>query len=863
MVYPDVIYGGNGCVKADPVHIFVPDIFADLPGISRDKVFEDCGIKQFLKMMTPPYTNGDPEIRKNQIISITFSLALHFYRFIVDQCGGCPALVIGSYETSTAKTVTTKLALKTVSVASHFLAQSSSEQSLNSLKAKTSLPFAIDDIENKGIEHKIILSNFNGATKTTIGRGRERPIAGLLLSKNFKENEIMEEKDDEGRAFIQIYDKRIEEDVEEAYDAEAEHSDVMEDNVLCRNFLAKMTAKFLKNRGEKSKFQEKHQAACGILSEKKTEYGNRKLKCYAMALCSFLLIEEEVEELGDKDIEKMFVEVYKDRTTFIDNLLWCFEKTDRLVENHVKRKLVNHDSLDLLAPAPCIHDPEATLASVLDLFNGKSIVETTNVVKGFTKKNGQQVIAVAHTKLKKTNAELAKHVKEIKEQVPDIKSGVNTFTKAKAERHIGASNTESKTSIEFPFAIFSEEMLDRVRKMFDMPANQQMQSNADSDEDDEISQSQDYPGLYQSKGRDTMKFCDLCDFTTRMPAEMEHHVRNHPECCFCKKRLKTDEELEKHLEDHETIKCNVCSKDISKEEHHSHRAMHENHQKQMKALEKGKVVKTKTKSKITGYNIFVKEKFKEIAEQHKDLTNTDIMKIVGGKWKSMSKADKKPYCDLAENSTVAAASENQVPISDIPCAWCERTFNSKDQAKKHIMEHLASRTGNQLNRIQPDQNQDHITKCNLCGLMVNQQNIDDHMKNHEVATEEIVTETNAAEEPVVIEEHVISETEEVTLEELEIAETEQVTLEELENDENEEIVPVIVLVKMRTKYWPAKVTASSPDSYDVTLCKRGDVLTVNKVRCKVFSPSPDMCKGQSREWKECYRVAVEMLQSES
>ena len=136
MVYPDVIYGGNGCVKADPVHIFVPDIFADLPGISRDKVFEDCGIKQFLKMMTPPYTNGDPEIRKNQIISITFSLALHFYRFIVDQCGGCPALVIGSYETSTAKTVTTKLALKTVSVASHFLAQSSSEQSLNSLKAK-------------------------------------------------------------------------------------------------------------------------------------------------------------------------------------------------------------------------------------------------------------------------------------------------------------------------------------------------------------------------------------------------------------------------------------------------------------------------------------------------------------------------------------------------------------------------------------------------------------------------------------------------------------------------------------------------------------------------------------------------------
>ena len=76
VVYPDVVLGGNGEKKVNPVHIFVPDIFVDLPGISKDKVFEDCGIKQFLKMMTPPYTNGDPEIRKNQIISITFALAL-------------------------------------------------------------------------------------------------------------------------------------------------------------------------------------------------------------------------------------------------------------------------------------------------------------------------------------------------------------------------------------------------------------------------------------------------------------------------------------------------------------------------------------------------------------------------------------------------------------------------------------------------------------------------------------------------------------------------------------------------------------------------------------------------------------------
>ena len=184
------------------------------------------------------YTNEDPCIRKNQVISLTFSFPLHYYWFIV-------------------------------------------EQSVNALIAKTSLPFSI---EIKSAEHKIILSSFNGATKTTIGRGREKPLAGLVLSKNVKENQVVEEKDDEGRAFIQIYDKKIDLDIEDAYDSEAEHADAMDDNQLCRDFLAKMTSKFLKNKNKKSNFQQKHQAACGIISEMKSAYGSRKVKCYAQSI---------------------------------------------------------------------------------------------------------------------------------------------------------------------------------------------------------------------------------------------------------------------------------------------------------------------------------------------------------------------------------------------------------------------------------------------------------------------------------------------------------------------------------------------------------------------------------------------------
>ena len=171
----------------------------------------------------------------------------------------------------------------------------------------------------------------------------------------------MEEKDDESRTFVQIYDKKVDADIEDAYDAEAEHADAMDDNVLCRDFFAKMTSKFLKNKVGKSIFQEKHQAACGILAEMKPGYGNRKIKCYALAICAFLIIEEEVEELGNKEIQQMFVEVYKDRATFIENIIKSYDKTDALLENHIKRRVTRLED-DLPEENLTMKDPETTIS---------------------------------------------------------------------------------------------------------------------------------------------------------------------------------------------------------------------------------------------------------------------------------------------------------------------------------------------------------------------------------------------------------------------------------------------------------------------------------------------------------------------
>jgi hypothetical protein len=257
--------------------------------------------------------------------------------------------------------------------------------------------------------------------------------------------------------------------------------------------------------------------------------------------------------------------------------------------------------------------------------------------------------------------------------------------------------------------------------------------------------------------------------------------------------------------------------------------------KQLKGLEKGKVTKTRTKTKTTGYNVFVKEKFAEIAQEQPELSNADVMKLVGGRWKNMSKVDQKPYCDLADQRN-APVNVESTETPKVSCVWCDKMFDTKEMAKTHMKIHLSSSTGNQLNRFAPDDLQDHIKKCNVCGLMLNERNIAEHMKIHE--PENLLVEVSIIDDEA-------SEQIEETLEEATV----------------HEVVPVVVLVKLRTKYWPAEVIQSSSDSYEVKLCKRGEVLTVKKNGVKAFIPGLDICKGQSRDWKECYQVALEILET--
>ena len=124
-----------------------------------------------------------------------------------------------SKEPSTKKTSTVQIGLKQSSDSSHFLAPNSTNAAIDLAKSKTSLPILCDDIESSAQRNKLVMDSFNGATKTTIGRGKEEKLAGQILTFNVKPQEKIPEKIDEGRLFLQLYEKQMETQcLEDIYD---------------------------------------------------------------------------------------------------------------------------------------------------------------------------------------------------------------------------------------------------------------------------------------------------------------------------------------------------------------------------------------------------------------------------------------------------------------------------------------------------------------------------------------------------------------------------------------------------------------------------------------------------------------------
>lgn len=224
-VYSDRVLAADGTVKKDPIHIYVPELTKKVKVVTP--AFLASGLEGFMEMLNPPYTHHNPEIRNRQILALMAAGPQRYYRFIVDQVGACPTLLLGSKAPSTCKTATALLCLKVFGFSNLFMAPGTSLASIELTKSLSSFPLLLDDVENLQMRHKLIMDSYNGASKTTIERGEETKMAGQIISFNITHKEKLQPKEDEGRTLLHHFVKGDVEDLEfdEAFDNQVNQPD--------------------------------------------------------------------------------------------------------------------------------------------------------------------------------------------------------------------------------------------------------------------------------------------------------------------------------------------------------------------------------------------------------------------------------------------------------------------------------------------------------------------------------------------------------------------------------------------------------------------------------------------------------------
>ena len=870
IVWPDVIYNGIGEVMKKPLYIFIKDLFPDIS--FTDSKLDDKGLKQFLRFQLPPYTSTDPDIRTQQIITFNSVFPTHYYRFIIQLCGGCHTTVVGSYESATSKTITARLCLKALGDQTHFLSHKSSAAAVLTMKTCTSTPVVVDDVESKAAEHQMVLENYNGAIKSTLQRGQEKPLGGLIMTKNFIVGEVVLQKDDEGRNKVDIYNQK--DQTEDVYETEVDHAEAMEEPVACRNFLAKMTQHFVKPKGGSCNFQDKHKEACEMLSGLKDNYNCRKIKTYAMPIAACLLIDEEVKKENDDDTTSLFVEVYKDKETFIKKVEESCTKTDELLEKHLVHKGEKKPHIENETDENIVNHEEV-LNEVLEYVQGKTAIEITNLIKLFKKQksNNCEVVGVAHTKLRKENPALGKklkdlYLKEKKKDDPKVIQGVNQFTKHKADSYNGGNNKESKISVEFPIDKLSHELQTKVDKLLKQFVYDETEvRDIEKDYDYEYPASLDFPKCSQSTGRETFKSCKLYDFQSRNKEQLAIHLKNeHPECNLCKEKFKDIDTLNHHMKKHIMKTCPKCEAEVYEDKFNDHIQHHEKMKKFGEGLDKGKITKKKVNKgragKMTNWNAFVKENFEKVVKdirrniEHgtdKEVNSkaTDILKNM---WTNKTTVQKKVYTDKAkerngqnviDNEDVVKAIVQKRPATEelvkqkkskemraemgMECHLGMKYIDNNSSFKTHMNNDHGANSN--LNNEEPQKNQTTLKQFPMCKKMMSG---GDLLKNHmrkEHRKSLTHNDSDTADES--FNKYVSLEENTVTLKDTTEDSTEEGSEEE---DENVGVqVGDAIILKETKNFWPAKVMSKEVTQVEVRMFGSGEVRKVDWSRVKMFS----------------------------
>ena len=277
---------------------------------------------------------------------------------------------------------------------------------------------------------------------------------------------------------------------------------------LPRDFMAEFSGELFTHEGfesEETTFQRCPKTACELISEQKPEYSDRRLSTVSLPFTMYLGMEKVLEKRNEDTLRSLFVEVYGDRTHFLNNCMEEIEKAEIIV-NQLRRTQVAPKVQENIFEEGEQDDDEVPASEedkIKKLFDAclkdKSKVDLTKYMKIF--EHGQsQVLAIAHAKLNKDFCKVFDKLK-FKAQKRIIKP----FTHPKGESMTQFNATSCKI---YPLNEFEPDFKLFLLSLYNLEDKEdQAESQSEDQNDDNLAPSQDFPGHSQSRGGSTLKVC--------------------------------------------------------------------------------------------------------------------------------------------------------------------------------------------------------------------------------------------------------------------------------------------------------------------------------------------------------------------
>ena len=428
-----------------------------------------------------------------------------------------------------------------------------------------------------------------------------------------------------------------------------------------RGFLAKLGGThFFGTDEEESNFEKDFLEASIKLSERKPNYGKRKLLNSSLLYTLFLLVKREYEESDDPVVKEMWKEIFVSENAFFEWVIGELDRADEVEEllaeeitkqgSTTKRKRQN-DGVE--------GELEDNVAALCDLFENESFLEKGKVIKVFKEPYTKTLTLCFRNQLLRTKLEdLGRDHILFKEG--DAYAGAKSFTKEDALKSFGEGNTSSAQCISIKLRTLSHELRERVLITFDdhgfIYDETVEESESQKEDTEQETFSQQSSQSEALKARDLLRFCRYCPFSTRKRPELEEHMKSeHESCTICKRAFKGGEDLMKHIqEDHNRKKCPKCGKMIAANAMTRHSEEHTTREK----ISKGKKVKKPTTaSKKNPYIDFCRQERPKIKQEHPLYSLGQVNAELGRRWRELTDEEKEDYrgdVDIGEAAGPAA-----------------------------------------------------------------------------------------------------------------------------------------------------------------------------------------------------------------